>query len=149
MKLSTRARYGTRALLDLALHHNQEPVPLRDIARRQDISLSYLEHLITPLIAAGMVRSTRGTRGGIRLAKSPREIKLSEVVPLLEGTMALVDCINRPEACSRSRRCAPRDVWDELSRAIAGVLESTTLQDLVERQIKKEAPEKVAGMYYI
>ena len=149
MKLSTRARYGTRALLDLALQNNQEPVQLRDIARRQDISLSYLEHLITPLIAAGIVRSTRGTRGGIQLARSPREIKLSEVVPLLEGSLALVDCVTNPAACTRSRLCVTRDIWDEMSQAIAGVLETTTLQDLMERQREKEAPGKTTSMYYI
>ncbi|MFH1003684.1 MAG: Rrf2 family transcriptional regulator [Chloroflexota bacterium] len=149
MKLSTRARYGTRALLDLALYSHQGPVQLRDIAHRQGISLSYLEHLVSPLITAGLVRSTRGSRGGVQLARPPREIKLSEVVPLLEGELTLVDCVNNPAACTRSRLCATRDVWGEMSQAIAGVLATTTLQDLMERQRAKEAPGKTTGMYYI
>ncbi len=147
MKLSTRARYGTRALLDLALHSREGPVLLRDIAQRQQISPPYLEHLITPLVAAGVIRSTRGARGGVRLAKSPREIKLSEVVRLLEGSITPVECVNDPKYCPRSDLCATRDIWGELNEAMNGVLESTTLQDLVERQKTKEPPTEV--MYSI
>ncbi len=147
MKLSTRARYGTRALLDLAVHGGERPILIRDIAQRQQIPPMYLEHLITPLVAAGIVRSTRGARGGVWLAKSPQEIKLSEVIQLLEGSIALVECVNNPGICTRSKLCVTRDIWDELKQAINGVLESTTLQDLVERQKRKERPEEV--MYYI
>jgi len=147
MKLSTRARYGTRALLDLALHNEEGPVLLRDIAQRQQISPPYLGHLLTPLVAAGIIRSTRGARGGVWLAKSPQEIKLSEVVRLLEGPIAPVECVNDPEYCPRSDFCATRDIWGELNEAMNGVLESTTLQDLVERQKIKEPPTEV--MYSI
>ena len=147
MKLSTKGRYGTRALLDLALHWGDGPVPLKDVAQRQQISLQYLEHLITPLIAAGIVRSTRGARGGIWLVRPPQEIRLSEVIQLLEGSTALVECVGDPETCARSEFCAARDIWGELKKAINGVLESTTLQDLVERQKRKAQPKE--AMYYI
>ena len=147
MKLSTRGRYGTRALLDLALHREEEPVLLKDIAQRQQISLLYLEHLITPLIAGGVVRSTRGARGGVSLAKPPEAIRLSEVIQLLEGSIAPVECVNNPGICTRSELCVTRDIWSELKKAMNGVLESTTLQDLVERQKRKERPEE--AMYYI
>jgi len=147
MKLSTKGRYATRALLDLALHQEEEPVLLRDIAQRQQISLQYLEHLITPLIGAGIVLSTRGPRGGISLARPPEGIKLSEVIELLEGSIAPVECVNNPGICARSELCATRDIWDELKKAMTGVLESTTLQDLVERQKRKEGHEEV--MYQI
>ena len=147
MKLSVRGQYGTRALLDLALHGGQGPVLLKDIAQRQQISLSYLEHVITPLIAGGIVRSTRGPRGGISLAKPPLEIRLDEVIQILEGSMAPVECVSNPEICERSEFCVTRDVWDELKRAMDGVLESITLQDLVERQKSKKQPEE--AMYYI
>ena len=139
MKLSTRGRYATRALLDLAFHQEEEPVLLKDIAQRQQISLRYLEHLITPLVAAGIIRSTRGVRGGVWLAKPPQEIKLSEVIRLLEGSIAPVECVNNPGICIRSELCVTRDIWGELKRAIDDVLESTTLQNLVERQKKKKA----------
>ena len=147
MKLSTRGRYATRALLDLALHQEQAPTQLKDIAQRQEISLPYLEHLITPLIAAGIILSTRGPRGGVSLGKPPEKIKLSEVIQLLEGSIAPAECVNNPEICTRSELCATRDIWSELKKAMNGVLESTTLQDLVERQRRKEQPEQ--AMYYV
>jgi Rrf2 family cysteine metabolism transcriptional repressor len=147
MKLSTKGRYGTRALLDLALHQGEEPVLLKDIARRQEISPWYLEHLIAPLIAGGIVRSTRGTKGGISLARPPEDVRLSEIVQLLEGSIVPVECVSNPGVCSRSELCATRDIWTKLKRAMNEVLESTTLQDLVEQQKRKERPEEV--MYYI
>ena len=133
MNLSTRARYGTRALLDLALHQGEGQLLLKDIAQRQQVSLQYLEHLVTPLITAGLVRSARGPRGGVWLAKPPREIKLSEVIQLLEGSIALVDCVDNPGMCPRSDFCATHNVWSELKKVTDRFLESTTLQDLVER----------------
>lgn len=147
MKLSTRGRYGTRALLELALHQHEAPVLLKDIARRQQISLSYLEHLITPLIAGGVVRSTRGAKGGVSLAKPPAEIKLSQVLQILEGSTAPAECVDNPETCTRSRSCVTRDLWGEMKKAMDGILEATTLQDLVERQKKKTQSQEV--MYYI
>jgi Rrf2 family transcriptional regulator, cysteine metabolism repressor len=147
MKLSTRARYGTRALLDLAVYEKTGPIQLRDIARRQQFSVRYLEHLITPLITAGIVRSTRGPKGGVSLARPPAEIRLSEVIQLLEGSVTPAECIDNPEICPRFKACVTRDIWSELKKAMNGVLESTTLQDLVERQKKRKAPEE--AMYNI
>ena len=147
MKLSTRGRYGLRALLDLAVHQGEGMVLLKDIARRQEVSLPYLEHLITPLIAGGLVKSTRGARGGVLLVKPPAEVKLTEVVQLLEGSIAPVDCVNDPRVCSRSASCVTRDIWMQIKDAMIQVLDSTTLQDLVERQRQKEQTE--TGMYHI
>jgi Rrf2 family cysteine metabolism transcriptional repressor len=96
MKLSTRARYGTRAILELALHRGEGPVLLKEIAKKQQISLPYLEHLVSPLIAGGIIRSVKGPRGGIYLAKAPKEIKLSEVMQLLEGSVNHVLHISLP-----------------------------------------------------
>jgi Rrf2 family protein len=143
MKLSTRGRYGVRTLLDLALHQQEGLVLLKDVARRQEFSLPYLEHLIAPLIAAGLVRSTRGARGGVSLAKPPAEIKLGEAVQLLEGPIAPVDCVNDPELCHRSTFCVTRDVWVEMKEAVSRVLDSTTLQDLVNRQRLRGQTETV------
>ena len=138
MKLSTRGQYATRALLDLAQHRNDEPVQLRDIARRQQIPQRYLEHLITPLIAAGIMGSTRGPRGGVSLARSPDDIRLDEVIRLLEGSVAPVECVNNPSLCDRATLCAARDIWGDLKKAINGVLSSVTLTDLVKRQQAKD-----------
>lgn len=146
MKFSTRTRYATRALLDLALQDGEKPVALRDIAARQQISVMYLEQLSKPLIATGIIRSTRGPKGGMLLNKSPHDIKLSEIFQIFEGSCAPVECVDKPGVCPRSGFCITRDVWGEVKKAISGVLESTTLQDLVERQ-KKKLPEEV--MYQI
>jgi Rrf2 family transcriptional regulator, cysteine metabolism repressor len=147
MKLSTRGRYGTRALLELALNEGKGPVSLKDIAQNQAISLQYLEHLITPLIAGGLIKSTRGAKGGIALAKHAPDIKLSDVLLLLEGSNAPVDCVDKPELCLRANKCAARDVWTDVKRAINGVLETISLQELVERQKRKEQTDEI--MYYI
>ncbi len=143
MRLSTRAKYGTRALLDIAIHGGKGPILLKDIAQRQQISAPYLAHVITPLVTTGIVRSTRGARGGIWLAKSPAEIRLSEVIRALEGSLAPVECVNDPQICTRSALCVTRDIWNELKQAIDRVLESITLQDLVERQKRKETPQAI------
>jgi Rrf2 family cysteine metabolism transcriptional repressor len=147
MKLSTRARYGTRLLVDLALHYDEQPVLLKDIAQRQEISLSYLQHLITPLVTGGIVFTTRGARGGVSLSQPPGEIKLSQVIRLLEGPIAPVECVNNPDMCTRSSSCVTRDIWCDMKRAIDSVLDFTTLQDLAERQKRKEQAERVA--YFI
>ncbi|MDD4923931.1 MAG: RrF2 family transcriptional regulator [Dehalococcoidales bacterium] len=143
MKLSTRARYGSRALLDIALRGNEEPVQLKEIAQREEISLQYLEHLITPLISAGIIRSQRGAKGGVMLAKPASEIKLSEIVNILEGTIDPVECIENPTVCERSNCCVTRDIWDEVKKAMDSVLENITLQNMVERYREKENPEPV------
>jgi len=147
MKISTRGQYGTRLLLDTALHQGESLVSLKDIARRQEISLQYLEHLITPLTTAGLLKTSRGPRGGVRLAKPSDEIKLSEVITVLEGSTAPVECVDNPATCSRSELCAARDIWTEIKMAVNGVLEGTTLQDLAERQRRKENPKE--SMYHI
>ena len=147
MRLSTKGRYATRAMLDLAINQREGPILLKDIAQRQQISLSYLEHLVTPLIAGGLIRSTRGAKGGVSLAKPPGEINLSQVIQLLEGSFAPAECADNPNLCPRSELCVTRDVWTELKNAMTGILESTTLQDLVERQ--KEKGKAAKDMYYI
>jgi Rrf2 family transcriptional regulator, cysteine metabolism repressor len=147
MRLSTRARYGTRALLDLAVNtKTNSTATLKEIAQRQDISLTYLEHLVGPLIDAGLIRSIRGSKGGITLAKPAREITLKDIVGVLEGPTAPVECLEHADACPRSGACVTREVWDEVGQAIDKVLESKTLEDLVERQKNKGA---CGEMYYI
>jgi len=138
LKLSTRGRYGTRALLELALHQKDGLVLLKDIARKQQISQRYLEHVIRPLVAGGILRSTRGAGGGIALARPPEEIKMSDVIQLLEGSIAPTDCVDNEGICPRSDTCATRDIWCEIRDAVNKILESTSLKDLVDRQTSKE-----------
>jgi len=136
MKLSTKTRYGTRAILDLAVHYGEGPILVKDIARRQGISKKYLDHIITALKTAGLVKSFRGAHGGYVLAKDPSSIKLSEVIQALEGPLAPVDCVDDPSICPRSPYCITIEVWTSIKRAIFNVLDSFTLQDLVDKQKK-------------
>ena len=147
MKLSTKGTYSTRMMLDLALHFNESPILIKDISERQRIPKRYLEQLFIPLRASGLVRSIRGAHGGFSLTKPPAEIRLSEIIQVTEGSIAPVECVNNPNICGHSDLCATRDIWTELEKAMNGVLESTTLQDLVERQKRKEGHEEI--MYNI
>ncbi|ACA60059.1 RrF2 family transcriptional regulator [Candidatus Desulforudis audaxviator] len=134
MRVSTRVRYGTRALVDIAEHHGNGPVCLRDIARRQKVSQPYLEQLILLLKAAGLVRSIRGARGGFVLARDPAEISMIEVMTTLGWESEVVDCVGDPGSCSRAGACGMRDFWCRLSDAVSKVVGSTTLADLMQEQ---------------
>lgn len=147
MRISTRARYGTRAMLDVALHCPEGPVHLKDVARRQQVSKKYLEHLTSRLQAAGLLRSARGTRARTSLGRRASDIRLSEIFETLEGPFAVLECIDNPERCPRSRTCATRDIWTRVSNAARALLESITLEDLCHQQRAKEQPG--AAMYYI
>lgn len=137
MKLSTRTRYGTRALLELAAREAEGPVNLKDIAASQGLSLSYLEHLVAPLISGGIIQSTKGPRGGITLVRKPEDINVKEITYLLEGSLAPVDCVDCADECERSGFCVTREIWGRMKDAMDSVLESTTLKDLVEEHKKK------------
>jgi Rrf2 family cysteine metabolism transcriptional repressor len=148
MKISTKGRYGLRALMDLAMHGRSGiPVFLSDIAKRQEISDKYLEQIATQLLRAGLVRTVRGRKGGYLLGKTDSEIKLSEIIEVLEGSICLVDCVNDPDRCQKSSVCSTRDVWTVLGNKIEEVLSGYTLADLVRMQEQKSGSE--AGMYYI
>ena len=140
MKLSTRGRYAARAMLDLALNYRQEPVVLSAIARRQQISEQYLEQLVSPLKVAGLVRSVRGANGGFILAKSPSLIRIGHIIRAVEGSTALVDCVDNPQACSRADDCLTRKVWVKATEAVDNVFDSITLQDMIDRKAEDMLP---------
>ena len=133
MKLSTRTRYGMRAIIELAENDRKSPLQLKIIAQRQDISAKYLEQLMVVLKSAGLVRSIRGAKGGYLLAKTPNQIKLSDVFHCLEGPVTTVECVENEDYCRRAPDCAARQVWIQVQEAIEGVLQSITLQDVVDR----------------
>lgn len=132
MKISTRGRYGTRMMLDLAAHHDQGPTPLREIAKRQDLSVKYLEQLIIPLKAAGYIRSVRGARGGYTLARKPDKISVGQIIKVLEGGLSLVDCVEDPKVCEREKNCPTRDIWLRMSERLMEELSSLTLRDILD-----------------
>lgn len=132
MKLSTRTRYGMRALLELGLAHNTGPLQIKVIAEHQNISNKYLEQLVAMLKTAGLVRSIRGPHGGYVLAKPPHDIRLVEVFKTLEGPVLTVECTEDEGICTNSADCITRRLWNEVNEAILNVLDSKTLGDLVE-----------------
>ncbi|UCG14155.1 MAG: Rrf2 family transcriptional regulator [Deltaproteobacteria bacterium] len=131
MKLSTRGRYGTRMMLDLAANHDQGPTPLREIAKRQDLSVKYLEQLIIPLKAAGFIRSVRGAKGGYTLAQRPEAISVGQIIEILEGGLFLVDCVEDPDLCGREKECPTRDIWLRMSGRLMEELAALSLQDVL------------------
>ncbi len=138
MKISTKIRYGTRAMLELASHYGEGPIELKEIAKKENISLKYLEQVIIPLRSAGLVKSVRGSKGGYSLAKSPPEICLNDLVEILEGPVDLIECLRDPKACQRSSFCVTRDIWKEVSEAINRIFHSVTLEEMVNRKREKE-----------
>ena len=139
MRLSTRGRYGVRAMLDIALCKSNGPVNLRKMASRQDISADYLEQLLRKLRKAGLVASTCGPHGGFRLAKDPKDILVWDIVLALEDPIAPVACVDAvmgksPDEgpCQRMSTCATHFLWEGLARTIRKFLESKTLQDLLD-----------------
>ena len=140
MKLSTKTRYGIRAVIELAEHYGQGPVQLKMISKDQDISIKYLEQIISLLKSSGIVNSARGAKGGYFLAKPPEHIKLSECFNCLEGPVSTVECVENQGYCEKTKNCIAREVWAEVEKAIFAVLDSFTLQDLVEKAKKNQPP---------
>lgn len=134
MKLSTRSRYGTRLMLDLAKRYHQGPIQIGEIAKRQDVSVKYLEQLIIPLKKAKFIRSIRGPKGGHMLAKSPDGISVGDIVRVLEGGINLSECVSNPDLCERSNNCATRKVWAEASNAMVEKLNSVTLSAMADME---------------
>ena len=134
MKLTTKTRYGTRLLIDLAQHQDKGAVQMSEISMRQNISVKYLEQLIRPLKQADLVTSTRGPKGGHMLAKKPEEITLGEITRLFEGQTGLVDCISNPGKCSMFDDCVVRPAWERANKALYDELDSITIADLLKKK---------------
>lgn len=137
-KLSTKARYGSRLMLDLASRRRGEPVFLREIAESQELSPGYLEQIVLPLKVSGLISSSRGSKGGYMLARDPKRITLQEIVQAVEGSLSPVECIDAPAVCGRVQDCVMRDVWRDLGESIRKNLGSVTLQDMLKRKEKKK-----------
>jgi Rrf2 family iron-sulfur cluster assembly transcriptional regulator len=132
MRLSTRSRYGTRMMLDLAKHYNEGPVQIGEIANRQDVSVKYLEQLIIPLKKANLIKSVRGSKGGHMLSKSPSKITIGQIVEVLEGGIQLSDCLESIDACNRSPSCLTRGIWKEATEAMCDKLNSIHLSEAIK-----------------
>lgn len=142
MKLSTKGRYGVTAMYDLATNYQDGPTSLKSIANRQGISEHYLEKLMNQLRIAGLVHSTRGVQGGYTLAKAPTEITVGDIIRVLEGPIAPVDCLlsdqQNNKYCDKAGNCVTRDIWLRVAASIANVLDGISLADLKKEDFKDE-----------
>ncbi|NLW06779.1 MAG: Rrf2 family transcriptional regulator [Clostridia bacterium] len=149
MKLSTRGEYGLQAMFDLAQHCGEGPISIKTIAERQGISEPYLEQLIAALRKAGLVRSIRGAQGGYILNRDPEDITVGDIIRVLEGPIAPVECLTHEgESCAKADTCVTRDIWEKVRDSISDVLDSFTLADMVAKANKMRQDDK-SYMYYI
>lgn len=141
IRLSTKGRYGTRLMLNLAFHYNNgsEAVILKNVSDDENISIRYLEQIIIPLKINKLVKSIRGAGGGYTLAKKPSLIKLSDILHSLEGSCCLVECVEDEDYCDRKRICAAHDIWKKASLMLKDYFDNLTLQDLMDISKNKQA----------
>ena len=134
MRLSTKGRYGLKAMFDLAMNYGDKPVSLTTIAARQGVSVNYLEQLISPLRKAGFVRSVRGAQGGYLLNVSPEEITVKDVLVVLEGPLAPTDCVKdeKDSSCDNADYCVTRLIYEKMKESIDQVVTSITLKDMID-----------------
>ncbi len=147
MKLSTKGRYGLKAMFELALHYGEGPIPLKTIAENQDISEHYLEQLIAILKKNGLVNSVRGAQGGYLLANQPSNIVVGDIVRSLEGDISLVSCVGDSRLCANSEKCVTKMVWEKISESINSVIDNITLQDMIDEHVRLNSNGEY--MYYI
>ncbi|MBQ8306358.1 MAG: Rrf2 family transcriptional regulator [Blautia sp.] len=138
MRISTKGRYAIRLMLDLAAHNSGDPIRLKDVAARQEISDKYLEQIISVLNKAGFVRSVRGPMGGYVLTRRPEEYTVGMILRLTEGSLAPVECTEMPGTCDREEECVTRILWNRIAEAVSGVVDHVTLEDLLSWQQEKE-----------
>jgi len=133
LRLSTRGHYGLKAMFDLAQHYGSEPIPLKTVAERQNISDNYLEQLIAILRKAGLVKSVRGAQGGYILARDPSSITVGDIIRAMEGPIAPVDCVSEvePAECDNADFCITRTVWARVRDRLAEVMDSISLADML------------------
>lgn len=145
MKISTKGRYALRMMIDIALNSNGSNVTLREISARQNISVKYLEQIISLLCKVGFLRSTRGSQGGYKLAKKPHEYTVGSILRVTEGNLAPVTCLEDQEnKCTMSFECATLDFWEGLYNVINQYVDEYTLQDLLDEHQRRNGVE-----YYI
>lgn len=146
MKLSTKGRYGVKAMLDLAVHYGTEPISIKSISERQGISEYYLEQLFAPLRRAGLIKSVRGAQGGYILNRKPIEITVLEIMDVLEGPVEISECLDNEE-CNKFESCATRVLWKKIQMSINSVMENVTLQEMLNDYISKQGTQINEGIF--
>ena len=144
IRLSTKGRYGTRLMLNLARHYGNgnDAVILKNISEDERISIRYLEQIIIPLKINRLVKSIRGAGGGYTLARKPEDIRLSEILHALEGNCCLVECIEDETYCDFTESCPTFEIWKNATELLKGYFESITLRDVMTMAEKKDKKAK-------
>ena len=132
MKLSTRGRYGTRLMIELAKNYGKGPVNITEISKNQGISVKYLEQIIIPLKKAKLIKSVRGPKGGHELSDSPDKIFLWQILKQLESHLTLVDCVSDDESCEHTDTCLIRPIWGKAYNAMMDIFKETSLNDILK-----------------
>ncbi|MCB2194893.1 MAG: Rrf2 family transcriptional regulator [Bacteroidetes bacterium] len=133
MKFNTKTRYGVRTMLEIAIHDAPEGIYQKDIAKNQEISVRYLDHIIAALKTKGLIINSRGRKSGYVLTRKPAEITLYDIHNAFEHGINIVDCLAVSKECKKENACASKYFWDELNHIIVNYLKSKTLQDLVDK----------------
>ncbi|MCM8771592.1 MAG: Rrf2 family transcriptional regulator [Candidatus Omnitrophica bacterium] len=149
MKISTRTRYGLRALIDLGVYYKGKPIFVKDIAKRQNLSERYLEHIMLTLKKAGILRSAKGGKGGYAFLRDPSEIKIKEIIEILEGTISPTECVEKSKICERSEICVARKLWCNIKEKILEYLDNITLDELIKKQKELNERDKKVIFYEI
>lgn len=137
MKISTKGRYALRLMLDVAIHGTETNVSIRDVATRQNISVKYLEQIVSMLVRVGYLRSIRGAQGGYRLAGKPSDYTVGDVLRITEGSLAPVSCLDDEEnLCERATECATLKLWEGLYDVINKYVDSITIEDLINETVE-------------
>ncbi|MCG6188808.1 RrF2 family transcriptional regulator [Maribellus maritimus] len=136
MKFSTKTRYGVRAILEIAMNDSENGIYQKDIAKNQNISYKYLDHIITALKVAGLVTKAGGRKSGYILTREPEKITINDIHNAFEPGVCVVDCLSHSYTCKREGICASRGFWGQLNNKITEYLTSVTLKDLIEKQVK-------------
>ena len=136
MRISARARYGIKAMLELALVYDEKTTSVRSIAQKQNISELYLEQIFSILKKGQLIKSVRGAKGGYSLSKNPKDITIKNIIDILEGPVSISDCIEENANCDNLDRCATRVLWVKIRDAINDIFSSVTLKDIIDEHCK-------------
>lgn len=141
LRLSTKVQYGVRAMFEIARDYKDGPITIKEISRRQDVSISYLEQLLNKLRKGGLITSQKGPGGGYTLSRKPEEINIGEILNILEGPIAITQCLDTTDKssdCGRVDNCVARLLWKSLGEKISGFLTTITLRDLLNEEARLE-----------
>ena len=134
MKISTKGRYSVRLMYDLAIHNTGEYITIKSIAKRQEISVKYLEQIISILNKAGFVKSIRGAQGGYKLAREPKDITIGMILRLTEGSLSTVLCLDDEQnQCKRALECPTLFIWQKINDTVNNIVDNITLEDIINR----------------